>query len=643
MTNRTFLFLLALMMLAVLGCVGEFTGGSPVSGLSYKTKTHSGLTDGDGTFEFEPDETITFSIGDLTLGSAPAGSGMSPLDLVPDAEGGNEAGADNISVLLQTLDQDGQLNNGIRITAETAAIVGRYNIDFAQTSAEFAASSEVAALLADLNAAGVFSDTDPRDRGLVSAAAAREQLERSLAQHHTVKTQYGLVSGYAADEKTWQYLGIPYAEPPIGDLRWRPPKRPAVWRGVRHAIAWGDQAAQNPALQRYGEGGMSEDCLYLNVTAPKDAKDLPVMVWFHGGGFTALTSNTKAFNNPAALTTKQVVQVSVNHRLGPFGYMAHPLLSEESGYGGSGNYGQMDLIAALKWVKRNIAAFGGNPENVTIFGESGGGRKVLSLMASPEAAGLFHKAISQSGTLIPDTRGLEAAEAYGSALSEALGAATLEELRAVQWTDIVTAAATAVVPYTNVDGRYLPTTERELIESGKHNDVPFMLVANTNDTPDPIGTWKNVLPWITDNSAADHYACLFAKVPSGWEAQGLLTYHGAELAYVFNYPVNVISHYQLGLVLDPATGESLVIGDLNGDGITGSDGDTADIFASSGWGAEDSAVADTAMTIWTNFAKTGDPGIAGKLSWPPYTSANDTYLKLGGTLEVKTGAALVFP
>src|SRR5690554_5998334 len=128
---------------------------------------------------------------------------------------------------------------------------------------------------------------------------------------------------------------------------------------------------------------MSEDSLYLNVTAPKNADKLPVMVWFHGGGFTSLTCNTRPFNNPEALASKGVVQVSVNHRLGPFGYIAHPDLSAESGYNGSGNYGQMDLIAALEWVQDNIAAFGGDPDNVTIFGESGGGRKVLSLMASP--------------------------------------------------------------------------------------------------------------------------------------------------------------------------------------------------------------------------------------------------------------------
>ena len=150
-----------------------------------------------------------------------------------------------------------------------------------------------------------------------------------------VSTTGGDLRGFAADEATWQFLGVPYAKPPLGDLRWRAPELPEPWQGVRDAVAWSDQAAQNPGLERFGEGGMSEDSLYLNVTAPKDAEQLPVMVWFHGGGFTSLTSNTLPFNNPKAVASKGVVLVAVNQRLGPFGYIAHPELSAESGYNGS--------------------------------------------------------------------------------------------------------------------------------------------------------------------------------------------------------------------------------------------------------------------------------------------------------------------
>ncbi|MBN1654719.1 MAG: carboxylesterase family protein [Deltaproteobacteria bacterium] len=545
---------------------------------------------------------------------------------------------------MQSIDRDGDLNNGIQISSEIRAVVDKHKetIDFDQATSDFGVDPNVSALLTALNEADVFTDTDSRPRTLRNAEAAREYYERSTAKRKEVTTQYGAVRGYAVNETTWQWLGIPYAKPPIGDLRWRPPQEPSKWTGVRDAVAWSDQAAQNQALQKYGEGGMSEDCLYLNVTATQNAIDLPVMVWFHGGGFVVLTSNTKPFNNALSLPSKGVVLVSVNHRLGPFGYMAHPLLSQESEYGGSGNYGQMDLIMALEWVKNNIANFGGDPNNVTIFGESGGGRKVLSLMASPLAAGLFHKAISQSGTLIPDTRSLESAESYGTALSEALGVTTIEQLRAVSWTDIVDAATATVVPYTNIDGYYLPDTERSSFETHKNNDVPFMIVINTNDNPDPIGTFKDVFPWMSEYTSKKYYACLFSQVPAGWKAMGLLTYHGCELAYVFNSPESVVAHYQLGLVKDPATSESLVVGDINGNGVTGSEGDTEDIYVSAGFDAVDTEVIDTTMTFWTNFAKTGDPGTEA-FTWPAYTKDNDAYVELGSSPVAKTGQSTIFP
>jgi para-nitrobenzyl esterase len=195
-----------------------------------------------------------------------------------------------------------------------------------------------------------------------------------------------------------------------------------------------------------------------------------------------------------------------------------------------------------------------------------------------------------------------------------------------------------------VDGGYLPVTERELIETGQFNDVPFIILVNTNDTLDPIGTWTNVFPWLSDHSRANHYATLFTKVPSGWEDKGLLAYHACELSYVHGYPESLIAHYQLGLVIDPATGLSLPIGDLNGNGISGSAGDTEDIWISAGWDEADAAVTETAMTLWSNFARTGDPSIPGVLEWTPYTSENDLYLELGINPEMKVGQSqLVFP
>jgi para-nitrobenzyl esterase len=620
---------------------------SPVAGLTYRTcfqkQAMTLQTTEEGGFYCDSGEMMTFSIGSLVLGTAATKPLITPLDLVPGAASASDRRVANRLALLQTLDEDGNLNNGIQISPAISGIVSTHagSIDFDQNPKAFSVDARVKALLEALNTAKVFHGADPRPRTLKNAKAAVEHFARSMSERKIAETKYGPVKGYAANGTTWQWLGIPYAKPPLGDLRWKPPVEPEPWKDVRDAVAWSDQAAQDPRLERFGEGGMSEDCLYLNITAPKNARNLPVMVWFHGGFVTILTSNTKSFNNPDALTTKGVVLVTVNQRLGAFGYVAHPLLSKESGYNGSGNYGQMDLIASLKWVKENIASFGGDPDNVTVFGESGGGRKILSLMASPQAAGLFHKAISESGSLIPDTRSLADAEAMGMALSKKLGAATLPELRNKNWMDLVE-ASTKLVPYMNVDGYYLPHTERVSYETRRHNDVPFMIVVNTNDEPYPVATLKNVFPWMSDYTSQKYYACVFSKVPAGWEAQGVLAYHCDELTYVFNDPESVIEHFLLNTVIDPATGKSLVIGDLNGNGIPGSAGDIEDIMASAGWSAEDSAVAAITMTVWTNFAKTGIPG-TGDFTWPAYTRANDTYVEMGSTLTVKTGLSKAFP
>lgn len=435
---------LPLVLMSLAGCGGSSSsntdpapvsrtgtfGSSAVSGLHYRTgNTATATTDARGRFRYTGNQNVTFSIGELVLGEAPGAHKVTVLSVSGDALSASEPHVTNKLILLQTLDADGDLNNGIQLTEQIREAISANagDLSFDQPTADFTATLQN--VVTDLENAGAFSDTDPRARSLTNAGDALEQFDRANSRRRIVDTADGRLSGFEADENTWQFLGIPYAQPPLGDLRWRAPQPVAPWDEVRDATAWSDQAAQNAALERFGEGGMSEDSLYLNVTAPKDAEGLPVMVWFHGGGFTALTSNTKPFNNPKAVASKGVVQVSVNHRLGPFGYIAHPGLSAESGYGGSGNYGQMDLIAALEWVRENIAAFGGDPNNVTLFGESGGGRKVLSLMASPQAAGLFHRAISQSGTLIPDTRSLADAEAIGSQLQTNLGAASVTEMQ----------------------------------------------------------------------------------------------------------------------------------------------------------------------------------------------------------------------
>jgi len=622
---------------------------SPVAGLNVVgSTTAAGTTDASGRFSYKAGETLTFSIGSLALGSAAGASVLTPLSITTGAAAASDQRVHNKLILLQTLDADGDLNNGIQITeairSTVSANAGAINFD--QTTAAFRTS--LAPLLTALNTANVFSDLDPRPRTARPATAALEHFARSTSPRHVVATTAGQLSGFEANANTWQFLGIPYACPPVGELRWRAPQAAQPWAGVRDAVSWSNQAAQTFALEAIGEGGMSEDSLYLNVTAPKNAANLPVMVWFHGGAFAILTGNSKQYNNPESLTTQGVVLVTVNHRLGPFGYLSHPLLTAESGYSGSGNYGQMDLVMALQWVRDNIAAFGGNPGNVTLFGQSGGGGKTYSLMNSPQATGLFHKAIVQSGASpIPSTgtpaSSLAANEAIGSALFNRLAVTTLAQARALPWTAIIQSDLDAGIPREiyrpNVDYHYLPKTYAQNVADGMPSDVPLMVGVTSGD----YSTLRAALPIFmtqrTPTYQSNQFVYKFSRVPDGWAAMGLLSGHGGELPYLFNSTGGMVSNYSLNLVLLP-NGAKPPIGDLNGNGITGTAGDAADVFTSMQWGADDVTIVNTTMTMWTNFAKTGNPSLAGQ-AWPAYTMANDTFMEIGPTptATVRTGLA----
>jgi len=358
---------------------------------------------------------------------------------------------------------------------------------------------------------------------------------------------------------------------------------------------------------------MSEDCLYLHITAPKNASKLPVMVWLHGGGFSILTSSVPGYNNPASLPTKGVVLVSINHRLGVFGYLAHPLLTAESGYNGSGNYGQLDLVRALTWIKENISAFGGDPSNVTIFGESGGGGKVLSLLASPLAKGLFHKAICQSGMYAPDTTSLSTAESVGTRLMQELKVTTLAEMRAKPWTEVELAYRNILAnPAPNVDNYYHPKTVRATYEAGEANDVPLINGANKRDLAPLIAAYKLYMPWYANNKRANTYAYIFDYAPATWRAAGAGAFHGIELAYLFNSLDLLQSMFRLGL-----------------SGLSS--------WIDPDWrNPTDLIVIDYMLTAWTNFAKTGDPSTT-NVKWDPYTSTNDKYLYITESPSMRTG------
>jgi para-nitrobenzyl esterase len=287
------------------------------------------------------------------------------------------------------------------------------------------------------------------------------------------------------------FKGLPYALPPVGSKRWKPPEPMPSWKGDRDATHFGPACYQPKSgpgnIYADDPAAMSEDCLSLNIWAPAGAHHAPVLVWIHGGALTTGSSSESVYDG-TALASHGLVVVSINYRLGVLGYLAHPELSAESREGISGNYGLLDQIAALAWVNKNIAAFGGDAANVTIAGESAGGLSVMYLMASPRARGLFAKAIAQSAYMIstPELKGSPfgdpAAEASGSALASKLGAANLAALRAMSPAALTNAAAPAgYLAFGTIDGRILPRQLVEVFERGEQANVPILAGFNSGE------------------------------------------------------------------------------------------------------------------------------------------------------------------
>lgn len=300
------------------------------------------------------------------------------------------------------------------------------------------------------------------------------------------------------------YKGIPYAQPPIGALRWKPPLPLSAWSGVHDATRFG-AACQQPGYPPdsiYAEAysSMSEDCLSLNIWKPQNAKNAPVFLWIHGGNLVRGSSSQPMFDG-AVLAKRGIIVVSINYRLGIFGYFAHRDLSAESAEGISGNYGVLDQIEALRWVNQNINAFGGNADNVTIAGESAGGLAILHLLASPRAHGLFAKAIVQSASLmnIPELKtgrfGTPSAEAIGDRIAATAGVKGIEGLRAITSADLVSIAQKAGFASTaTADGVILPRQLIDIFERGEQAAVPLM----TGFTSGEIRTMRSILPGLPD-------------------------------------------------------------------------------------------------------------------------------------------------
>jgi para-nitrobenzyl esterase len=458
----------------------------------------------------------------------------------------------------------------------------------------------------------------------------------------------GMLQGTIEDGLT-VYRGIPFAAPPVGDLRWRAPQPAAKWEGVRQAVKF----APGPMQAWNSPAGKSEDCLYLNIWTPaKSVSDrIPVFVWIYGGGFNGGSTSERVYSGEK-LAKKGVVLVSVAYRVGQLGFLAHPELSKESPDHVSGNYGLLDMIAGLKWIQKNIAVFGGDPGKVTIFGESAGGIAVSMLCVSPLAKGLFHGAISQSGgsfgpprpTLFPgeNLKRLLDAERAGEAYLKSAGGSSIAELRKIAAEKLPT---TRTFAWPIIDGRVIPDDQYKLYEAGKFNDTPILVGYNSDEgasfspakTPEeyitgvklrygkfaedllkayPVGA--NTVPKTARDLARDaafgwhtwSWARLQAKkgsskafyyyfdqhpdYPIDSPKAGYGSPHGQDVAYVFQH-------------LDASNPQT-----------TKTDLDISEAMA----------------TYWTNFAKHGDPGGEGVPAWPAFSDAHPVVMHFCQTAHV---------
>ncbi|MEY2855518.1 MAG: hypothetical protein RL030_2650, partial [Pseudomonadota bacterium] len=362
-----------------------------------------------------------------------------------------------------------------------------------------------------------------------------------VARAEPVATEAGLVEGVALDSGVRAWLGVPFAAPPVRDLRWRAPQPAAKWRGVFHADRPAPmclQALRGRTMNHYfGNEAISEDCLYLNIWAPAGASRLPVIVWIYGGGFNVGSASMANYSGER-LAQDGVVRVNLAYRVGALGFLAHPELSRESAYGGSGNYGLMDQVAGLEWVKRNIAAFGGDPANVTIAGQSAGSTSVAQLQASPVARGLFHRVVGMSGSPFGEQMApvpLARAEAEGIALQDALGAKSIEGLRDIGGDRIIAANVPRSVVV--LDGRYVVGGARAAFAAKGQSDVPVMMGFTRDESFRPLGTV---------NSVADYEAAVHLQFP-GTADRILAAYPARDAASARRAAVDIGRDASLGL------------------------------------------------------------------------------------------------
>ncbi|HEU5020669.1 MAG TPA: carboxylesterase/lipase family protein [Bryobacteraceae bacterium] len=458
-----------------------------------------------------------------------------------------------------------------------------------------------------------------------------------------VRVSGGLLEGTAGSKPGIRaFLGIPYAAPPVRARRWRAPEPAAKWTGVRAADKFGNRCMQTSPFPDmvFQSPAESEDCLYLNVWTPAKsrAERLPVLVWIHGGGYFSGASDEPRHDG-SALASKGVVLVTLNYRLGALGFLAHPELTKESPHHASGNYALLDQIAALRWVHQNIAAFGGNPGNVTIFGESAGSFAVSAMMATPLTRGLFQKAIGESGAHFTAKGGslpalpLAEAEKMGVELGASLGATTLAEMRALPADAFAKAIASTPTKFSPiVDGYVLPADPWDIYAQGKQAHVPLLAGWNSAEM-------KGIPPETA--TAAGLAASLKKQFPDDLQAAEKAYPAGnakeARLSAVALASDNFIAYSTWKWIeMQTATGQATVYRYLFDHIVPTATGEPAAddpgaahatdiefVFSTLdtrklAWRPSDRKVSDILVSYWTNFAKHGNPNGPGLTPWPPY-------------------------
>jgi para-nitrobenzyl esterase len=481
----------------------------------------------------------------------------------------------------------------------------------------------------------------------------------------------GKVAGTKVGPAVKAYLGIPFATPPIRENRWRAPQPVKPWAGVLNADtprAECYQGLRAPTINHYfGDEDAAEDCLYLNVWAPAAARQgakLPVVVWIYGGAFNVGSASSPIYSGQP-LAKKGVIYVAANNRLGLFGFLAHPDLTRESGHNASGNWGFLDQVAALQWVQRNIAAFGGDPNNVTLVGQSAGSMSINDLQASPLAKGLFRRAFGMSGSTLEGGAGagvqLAQAEAQGVKLQQALKAASLADMRGYapdRLTAIAQQAGVRAGP--DIDGWYLPKSTQAIFDAGQQNDVAVVIGSTANDigTEVPIRAAKSLAEYqaLARQSYGDQAPALLDLFPATTDAEararadeigrdsgfglGARSWARAQAAtgkapsYLFM--VTRVQPFTPGVAFsdfNPATAGAYHMGDVPY--FLGTYEQFNTFRRTRDWTAYDRDLSDKMQDVIVAFARTGDPSTAA-VKFTPYSAAHETRVLFGDSISTET-------